>query len=285
MPDFEMLERSQGRGLGLAWKLHAPPGVARVAVLLTHGYGEHSERYAEVVQQWTQRGLLVATYDLRGHGRSEGPRGHIEEFRDYVRDAQDLLQELERRPEWKRLGRPILFGHSLGGLIAVHVALAAQRRYRAVALSSPFLGLALAVPRVKKWLGRAASRWLPRLSQPAGLQGSDMTHDAEIAARYDADPLSLKHVTARWFTEVEQAQGDALALAPAFSLPLLVQAAGNDRVVSVEATRRFVEAARSTDKRLRVLDGQFHEILNELGRTRTIGDFAEQMLAWADGAG
>lgn len=279
------VERPAERGPRLAYRLSAPErGTARGTVLLTHGFGEHSARYGEVIAALTERGLIVASYDLRGHGRSEGPRGHVESFSDYLRDADDLLARLADDDGWKRAGRPVLFGHSLGGLISTHVALAGQERFRGLAMTSPFFGLALQVPAIKKLLGRGMSRLFPRFAQPSGLSGSQLTHDREIAERYDADPLGVKKVTARWFTETEKAQEQALAGAPRLELPLFCLAAGEDIVASTPTTERFFQLAGSRDKELRVLEGLFHEVLNESERAPHIAALGDRIEAWATGA-
>ncbi len=77
MSEQRLLERAGGAPR-LSFAVHPPAGAARGAVLLTHGYGEHSGRYVEVISGWTQSGLVVASYDLRGHGHSEGHRGHVD---------------------------------------------------------------------------------------------------------------------------------------------------------------------------------------------------------------
>lgn len=249
-------------------------------MLVTHGFGEHSGRYAEVVAALTERGLLVATYDLRGHGRSGGERGHVLAFEDYVRDATALLDELRADAQFGRIERPALFGHSLGGLISTHLALSAQERFSGLALTSPFFGLALEVPAVKLALGRGMSRWFPRFSQPTGLSGAHVTHDAEIARAYDTDPLGVKRCSARWFTETTRAQEEALARASELRLPVFVMAAGDDRVAALAATRRVFERVASPNKELRVLDGLYHEVLNEVDRAPLIAALATRIRGW-----
>ncbi len=249
-------------------------------MLVTHGYGEHSGRYGEVVAAMLERNLCVATYDLRGHGKSGGPRGHVEVFEEYLRDADALLAKLAQQAAWREAGKPALFGHSLGGLISTHVALAGQDRFSGLALTSPFFGLALDVPAIKKVLGRAMSRWFPRFSQPSGLAGAQLTHDAAIASAYDADPLGVKHVTARWFTEATRAQEVAFERAPELRIPLYWLAAGEDLVASTEATKRVFERAGSSDKEFRVLDGLYHEVLNEVDREPLLSALAERIASW-----
>lgn len=261
----------------LRYTLHLPPETPAGAVLLTHGYAEHSGRYDEVVAALTGRGLAVATHDLRGHGHSEGLRGYVERFGDYTRDARALLDHLAAsEPAWAAAGRPVLIGHSLGGLITYLLALELGEAVRGVVLSSPFFGLALPVPAVKRAAGRVLSRVLPRIALPSGLHGRDLTHDARLAQAYDADPLLVQKVPARWFTEATGAQQQALERAPSWRLPLLLLHGGDDRVASVAASRAvFERIPASAPKEMHVLDGQFHEIFNELDRDRFIAMAAD----------
>src|SRR5258708_3986518 len=150
------------------------------------------KRCREVIEGWKAGGLLVAIYDLRGHGLSEGGRGQILQFDDYVEDEVDLMRELDQDDAFKQLRPLVLFGHSLGGLISVHTAFRVPDKIAGVALSSPYLGLAMPVPAIKLVAGRALSRFVPSVSLDAGLKGSDCTHSSEISEAYDHDPMNFK---------------------------------------------------------------------------------------------
>jgi len=247
---------------------------------MSFGYFENMKRYREVIERWNERGVLAAIYDLRGHGLSEGGRGQVMRFDEYVEDTLHLLDELDRDDGWKRLHPPVLFGHSLGGLISIHSALRAQDRIAGLTLSSPYLGLVMAVPRVKLLAGRALSRLLPSVSVAASLKGSDCTHSVEIADAYDRDPMNFKKANVRWFTETVVAQQRALEEAPQLSLPLFCLQAGNDKVALPAATERFMERVRSVDRQYLRLPGLYHEVLNEPDRANWIDKFATAMLSW-----
>ncbi len=265
----------------LQYALYDAGSAARASVLLTHGYGEHSGRYHHVVEAWVERGITVATYDLRGHGLSGGTRGHVRSFADYVRDAVDLLDALDGDPAWKACGTPLLFGHSLGGLITFHLAAAHPKRFRGVLLTSPFFGLAPEVPAFKRIAGQLFSRIVPTLSLPTGMKGSDVTRDPVVADAYDRDPLVGHNATARWFTEVQQAQADARALAPDFRLPIFCLQGAADKVVSTVATRAILESVESVDRTYTPVEGGYHEVLNDPGKEKLIAQLADRMLAWA----
>jgi alpha-beta hydrolase superfamily lysophospholipase len=277
----EAFQIRRAGGPRLAVEIFAPAKETRAAVLLSHGYAEHAGRYDRVIDAWTKSGLFVATYDLRGHGRSEGRRGHVDSFSEYVDDVNAVLGELERHHRWPARKKPVLFGHSLGGLISASVAAEAPARFAGLAMTSPFFGLAHPVAKAKVWAGRVMSRILPTLSQPSGLKGSDLTHDADLAARYDEDPYHFSHVTVRWFAQTKDAQTGLLMRAPRLTLPMFCLAAGDDRIASTPATRRLFALAASEDKELVVLQGLYHEVLNELDRDQYIATLAERMIRWA----
>lgn len=281
-PGVKTLTRGDRDDPPLRYQVDYPKGEPRVCVLLTHGLGEHRQRYAGVIRAWNDAGIVVASYDLRGHGSSGGARAHVNRFADYVRDAIDLLDVLTSENEtWRGLGPPVFFGHSLGGLITIHLALAHPERGRAVALSSPYLGAKNPVPRVKAMGAQVLSRWVPTFSQPTGLNGTDVMRDPVLAEEYDKDPLNVKTVSVRWFTESQTALSLAMERAPSFSLPLFCLASAEDRIVDVTKTDRFIERVGSAEKTYRKLPGFFHELFNDPERAEPINAFADKMLAWS----
>jgi alpha-beta hydrolase superfamily lysophospholipase len=232
------------------------PPVAVAAIV--HGYGEYGARYAHVMGAWADRGIASVAVDLRGHGRADGRRGYCERFDDYLDD----VRELERLAAGS--GVPAyLFGHSLGGLVAASSVLNRPAPWRALVLSAPFMGLAMAVPSWKRIAGQIASRFWPTLSLPSGLSGSDVTHDAALARKYDADPLVLHVATARFFTEAQGAQQRALARAASLVMPLYVVMGTADPLAKYDKARAFFDAAGSRDKTWQACEGLYHEVLSE----------------------
>ncbi len=257
----------------IAYQLSLPEG-AKAAVLLLHGYGEHGGRYRRVIARWARKNIATAIPDLRGHGWSAGARGHCDRFSDYHEDVDDVLAVFRERVA----ALPLFgFGHSFGGLITATYVLGHPGAFRGVVLSSPYFGLALQVPKAKLLAGRIASRLVPGLALPSGLEGKDVTHDETLARLYDTDPLVNKDATARWFTESSAAQRDLLARAAQIRLPIVVFQAGADKVASPAAARAVFDRMGSTDKRFDERPGLYHEILNE----PDVGDaLADEMADW-----
>jgi lysophospholipase len=265
----------------LRYQFHRPAEKAVGSVFLTHGYAEHSGRYAHVIRALTERNLLVLSYDLRGHGFSGGPRGHIEYFSQYLADAHDLLRTAEQDSDWKQCGKPILLGHSLGGLISSHLAIQNTSKFKALVLSSPFLGMALHVPLPKQIAGRWMSKLWPTFSLPTGLSGADLTHDAVMAEAYDNDPLLVKEATSRMFTESSHAQEQLMEKAHLLTIPLVIFHGAEDKVAAPQASSTFASKVHSETHEVNLLPGQYHEIFNEVLRDQWIKQAADRIVSLA----
>jgi alpha-beta hydrolase superfamily lysophospholipase len=252
-----------------SWSVPAPRG----QVALVHGFAEHCGRYDHVAACLNAAGWSVAAVDYRGHGQSGGKRAHIDAFEEYLGDVEAFLGEARRAGG---ADRPVLLGHSQGGLIAARYAELHPDELRALALSSPFMGLAVQLPALKVLAGRMMSKVWPSFSMPSGVDPAWVSRDEAAVARYAADPLVSRITTARWFTEVTRAQAVTLAEASRLALPLLIQQAGADRLALVDATRRLFAGAGSQDKHLEVYEGYYHEIFNEVGKDRVLTD----LTAW-----
>ena len=250
-----------------------PEGGRAADLAVVHGYCEHGGRYRLLAEALAPRGYAVHAVDLRGHGRSPGARGHITRFGDYVDDTLAFVAAVRREHD----GRVYLLGHSLGGLIA---ALCAEGHddFDGLILSSPFIRVGLPVSRAKIVAARLLSRLAPTRDVGNTLQASDLSHDEEIVRAYDADELNHRVATARWATEVLDAQAAALSGAARLRLPLLLQYAGADKVADPRAAEELFAAASSPEKTCRRYDGYSHEIFNETGRAAVHAD----LVAWLD---
>ncbi len=233
-------------------------------LVIIHGFAEHAGRYAQVARRYVDRGFRCVTGDVRGHGHSEGPRGHIERYDQYVDDAEAIVEAaLEGRED----DRPVfLLGHSQGGLVVTRYVQqrSSADRLAGLVLFSPFLGLAQKIPAIKGLLGNAMSRVWPGLAMESGIDPHHLSHDEAVVAAYAEDPLVFTKARSRWFTETVANHELALAEAGRITLPCLVLHGLDDRIVSPEATRRLFPEIGSEDKTLELFDGLRHELFNEL---------------------
>lgn len=244
---------------------------AERAIVIVHGYAEHGGRYMERARTFVEAGYRVLVPDVRGHGRSGGPRGHVMEFGTYLDDLAVVLHEVGD-------AELFLLGHSHGGLIVARWLLERARPVSRAALSSPFFGVGMNPPAWKLAAARLLSRWLPRVSLPSEIDPRHVCHDPEVVARYESDPLNHKVNNARWFIEATAAQERSFAEAGRLSTPTLIMQAGDDRIVAPSATRRFADLAPKDRVVLEVVDGAFHELLFEPEGQQ----HAERILRWFD---
>jgi len=242
---------------------------AKGLVAIVHGFAEHSGRYGHVVDFLCEAGWSVATFDCRGHGQSGGRRAHIDHFQEYLDDTSSFLDEIKREGF---ADKPILLGHSQGGLIAASFVQMLPDAVAGLVLSSPFLGLAIKVPAFKAAAGKLLSKIFPTLAMKTGMDPGLLSHDQDVVEKYAADPLVSNIATARWFTEIQKAQETTLQQAGGIRCPLLMLQAGADRVVSAPVSKNLFEGAGSADKIFYEYPDYYHEIFNEVGRNKVLED-------------
>lgn len=263
-------------GTRLHWQRWTP-AEPRAAMLLVHGLGEHSGRYAHVAAALGGAGLDCWGLDYRAHGRSPGLRVHVDRFEQFVDDL-DAARRLVRaeRPELPLF----VLGHSQGGLIAASSVVRDPTGVAGLILSSPFLGIHPSAKPSALLAGaaRLLSRLLPTLRLDNGVDPSHLSHDPAVVEAYRADPLVSSKVSARWFTEILDAQARALEEAPRLAAPALVMQSGGDLLVDPEATRRWADRAPGDRVELVFWDGLYHEMLNEPEQGRVL----DRIVGWVE---
>jgi alpha-beta hydrolase superfamily lysophospholipase len=247
-------------GLQLFGQSWQPDDVqSRAVICLVHGLGEHSGRYNYVADQITQAGYTLLSFDLRGHGQSQGPRGHTPSYEALLNDINFFLNEVDKNfPELPHF----LYGHSLGGNLVLNYILRRQSRLKGVIATDPWLRLAFEPPRVKVILAQITNYIWPSFSQKNGLDTKVLSRDPEIVRACENDPLVHDNISARMFISIYQSGRWALEHASEFPLPLLLMHGGDDKITSLEASREF--ASKVTGKcTFRIWDGLYHEIHSE----------------------
>ena len=236
-------------------------------VLLSHGYAEHSGRYVHLRSALTRAGYDVAFYDHAGHGTSEGPRARVDVgalIRDFG-DARRVTLAHTRTPDL------FLFGHSMGGIIAAASTILDPTHLRGTVLSAPALR---PLPHVSPSRARRllpVARISPGLVVAKGaseMQVSPLSRDPQVQRDFDADPLTYKGGVPILTGATMILQGDeVLRRADRLTTPTLVMHGSGDLLADLRGSRDFVRAARGAhpdaDVHLRIVDGAYHELLNE----------------------
>jgi alpha-beta hydrolase superfamily lysophospholipase len=248
-------------GTPLAVRSWVPPE-PRAALAVVHGLAEHAQRYGALAVWLAERGFAVHAVDCRGHGASPGPRVHVDSFERFVDDADALRAHVRAsHPALPQL----LLGHSQGGLVALLSARRDGASLSGLVLSSPLLGVH---PSLKPGAFlRAATRLLlkvaPRLLLPMAPPPKGVSRDVSVVGHYVADPLVSRRLSAGWYAALERAQLQAREAAPSWSVPTLVMAAGDDRLVDAQATAAWVARAPAAQVKYLPWPGLYHEIFNE----------------------
>lgn len=264
-----------GDGLRLHLRRWPAAGAARGTVQIVHGLGEHIERYGALAAALNAAGWHVAGHDQRGHGRSEGARGAIPGSHALLYDLAAVSDHL-RGP-----GRHVLLGHSMGGLVAARFVAETlqasparwQRDVDLLVLSSPALDPGLNP--VQRLLLRLLGGVAPNLGVGNGLKPAWISRDAEVVARYQADPLVHKRVTPQLVRFIVDEGRHVLALASRWRTPTLLMWAQADRCVSPAGSQAFAAAAPATVVTAHGWPGLYHEIFNEPEREQVIAKLTD----------
>ncbi len=256
------------------WDVPTP----RAVVISSHGLGEHAGRYEDLAQDFARASLSTYALDHRGHGRSDGRRGHVRRFTRYVHDLEKF-----RRRVVGAVGPdvPLVFlGHSLGGLIMIRYL----QEYPAVpargaVLSAPLLGMAMEVPKWKERLSSILYYAVPALPMSTGLNPEYLSHDPEVVEAYKRDALVHDRITPRLYGEVLSEIDQAFAKVSKLRLPILLLIPSADKIVRPDLMQQFAARLRKASPvQVRTFAGLYHEVLNETTRSSVVAD----ILGWIE---
>jgi alpha-beta hydrolase superfamily lysophospholipase len=244
-------------------------------VVIVHGYAEHSGRYEWVGARLAEAGFAAHAYDLRGHGRSDGPRATVRSFREHLGDLESLLAIVRDESG----DRPLfLLGHSMGGCVVALEAAIRQPDVRGIILSGPAVGeMPRAMRLVLPILGLIA-RARPGIGLRT-LAAADVSRDPAVVEAYDHDPLVYRGrmpvgTVAAIGRSIRRIHRDAANI----HQPILFLHGTNDALVDAQASQVLYERVSSPDRTLKLYEGLSHEVLNEPEREQVMAD----VLSWLE---
>jgi acylglycerol lipase len=252
-------------------------GITRANLLLIHGIAEHAGRHAHVARRFASAGIDTLAFDLRGFGASAGHRAYVDRWSQYHDDVEDELAAIRadsgRRPV-------VLYGHSMGGLIALGYALADPPRPLPdlLVLSAP--AIAAAVAFWKRSVADVLGRAMPRFAIANELPAGGLSRDGQVELAYRSDPLNVHRTTARLGMELfhEQARvARRLRQIRKLPMPTYVLHGSDDPIVPVSSSASLEGRANVTRRVYPLLR---HEMHNEPEGVTVIGDTT----LWIDGA-
>jgi acylglycerol lipase len=261
-------------GLKVLVRSWQPAVPARAAVAIVHGVKSHGGYYGWAAEQLTEAGIAVYALDLRGRGRSDGPRLYVDDIGEYLADVDALVSHARLREP----GLPVfLLGHSAGGVISCVYALDHQAELAGLICES--FAFKVAAPdfvlTLVKWLSRIAPH-LPVLR----LKTADFSRDPAAVRAMIGDPAGV-HGEAQPAATVAALLRGAERLEREFSslrVPVLILHGTADKVTRPAGSQQFHDTAGSADKTLRLYEGHAHDLLNDLGRETVMADIT----GWID---
>ncbi|ADN50887.1 alpha/beta hydrolase [Vulcanisaeta distributa] len=251
------------------WLADKPLGI----VIGVHGFAEHSGRYNDFGNYLSSNGYSLCMEDLRGHGLTAGPRdlGYVDSFDLFLNDLEEFIELMLKRTGFSSA---FLFGHSMGGLIVLHYLGRISKGVRAAITSG-----AAAIVNVStgSWLMLSLLNTLaPRHRLNLPINPEFLTHDKRIVEEYVNDPLVFKKPTVRILYELVRASRSVWKYIDNISVPIMMMHGGEDKIVPPRATQEVFSRLRVGDKAMKVYDGMYHEILNELNKNVVY----EDVLSW-----
>lgn len=263
-------------GLRLYYR-HWPATSPQNILCIVHGLAEHGGRYEHVAEFLNAHQISVFAIDLRGHGLSEGKRGHTKSYELLLSDVEEFLKVA--RAEYTDL--PLfLLGHSMGGnIVASYMLKMNINEIKGFVLSSPWLKLAFTPPAWKINLAKTMASVWPSLTQPDGLSAEDLSHDKAVVKAYQNDPLVHGMISVKLYLECTKAAEELLIRSGEIKKTGLCFHGTEDAVISEKATAEF--ASSNNLLTYKAWPGNFHENLNELNKEEVMKYLSDWITSWS----
>ena len=251
-----------------------PEQKPKAVIALIHGFGEHTDRYAHVGEAFNKAGYALIGFDLRGHGKSGGVRGHTPSYDALMDDIADFMALIETR--YPGLPR-FLYGHSMGGNQVLNFCLRRKPDVVGVIATGPWLKLAFDAPALQLMMAKTINQIAPGFTQNPNLKTAALSHDQKVVDAYNNDPLVHAKISVRLFVGMYKSGLWALDHAGEFSVPLLLMHGTADRITSCAASAEFAIRAGKIVT-WHPWDSFYHEIHNEPEKAEVL----KTMIGWLD---
>lgn len=258
-------------GINLYYQSWRPLDNPHAIVVIVHGLGSHSNLFGNIAQYLVKAGYAVYGLDLRGHGRSQGQRGHINSWSQYREDIQTFLKLIELQEPKSPC---FLLGHSLGAIIALDYVLRLASSVKGIITMAPPLGK-VGISPVKMNLGRTLSAVMPRFALSVGLAGDQITRDQNVQETFTTDVLMHSRGSARLATEFLAAKTWIQSHTAFLRVPVLILHGGSDSVAPPEGSRIFFQQIAFPDKERYEYPQSRHALHRDLDYQSVLADLGD----------
>lgn len=250
---------------------HCDENAARAAVILVHGICEHCDRYAYVIERLLAQGVDVYTFDQPGHGRSSGKKGHLS-YDQTLKIIDHIKHErLAESPD-----TPIfVYGHSMGGAIAIQYGYKYPKGLKGCIITSPALGLKKAIPQKAIPVLAAAARIFPGVTLRNMIENGLLSHDATVNESYQQDPMVHDRISLRLGGDLISCADRIMQEKAPFPVPAILLQGAEDGIVDPASSARFARFA-GPEIEYHEIPGGFHELHNEPERDQ----YLDLILNW-----
>jgi acylglycerol lipase len=263
-------------GTSIYWKAWLPDGAPKALIHLIHGYAEHIDRYGNVVNELIPAGYAVFGNDHRGHGKSQGRRGHVNSFQEFIDDERQFALEVIKTKFPDSLY--FMLGHSMGSLIAMNYVEQYPDGIKGLILSGTGSQPGKDIPKILITVTKVLSKVLPAVHVKSPLPPEFISRDPDVVKAYVDDPLVYNVITPRLAHEMNRYV--VLGAQNAFKIktPVLIQLGSQDTAFSGQ--KELYERIGAKDKTFKLYEGLKHEVYNELpaDRARVLAD----LRTWLD---
>ena len=256
-------------GSNLKYYSWLPNKKINVAIGIIHGLGEHSNRYDDFAEYFCKKGFGVYSIDLRGHGKSEGKRGHINNFKKLIDDSEEMFINIRK----ENLNVPmVMFGHSLGGCIALNYLCENQSKEIDLAIiSSPWLKTVLEPPKFIIYIQKILVGLFPSFTLNNRLDPYHLSKNTNKVKKYIKDPLVHNRISLKMFSEVNKAIDKIENESEKINIPVLLLHGKKDNIISFKGTKKI--SKKINNSKLILYEGLYHEPHNDLEKNEILDNY------------
>ncbi len=247
--------------------------IVKGVIILVHGMGEHSGRYADfLIPELLKQNLAVITYDLFGHGKTEGKKGHNPNFEAVLETVTIVTNKA------KEVFGDVpffLYGHSMGGNVVLNYALREEHNFKGIIATSPFLRIAFKAPAWKLTIGKIIQKIAPSVTMPNELDPTHLSRDSIEVKKYIDDPLVHNKISPNYSLTFFETGEWAINNAKKLQTPTLVIHGTDDKITDHKASATFVENTNGKAS-MKLFKNGYHELHNDLEKEK----FVETITNW-----